>query len=107
MRSLTEQKQIEIRQDRREAIGILHFNHPVAKTRAHTIVLGSVRRSASKQASIVNAAQTAFTAGLVDDLHFLGVGQEDAHHRRVIFDMPAEVMEWIVMTSLDHRVSFW
>src|SRR5215208_2822699 len=73
MRAFTEQKQIEIRQHRREAIRVLHLDYPIAEARAHSIALRSVGRAAGKQAGVVNAAQTAFMPRLINYLHVLGV----------------------------------
>ncbi len=67
--------QVEVRQDRREAVGILDLDLAIAESRAHAIVpRGAVFQPPREQAGVVNSLQLALVPVLVDRLHLLGIG---------------------------------
>ena len=43
---------------------------------------------------------------LIDHRHAFRIGKEDAHDRDVAFDMRAEIVEGVGMSTLDHRIGF-
>src|SRR5258708_31841402 len=85
MRSFAEQVEIEIGQDRREAVGILDLDLPFAVTRAQAIVARSIGQTTLEQTGILDAFKIAFLALLLDDRNALRIPQEDANDRRGIF----------------------
>ncbi len=106
MRSFAEQVEIEIGQNRREAVGILDLDLPFAVTRAQAIVARSIGQMTLEQAGIVDALKIAFVAKLVDDGNAFGIRKEDANDGRVIFYMRAEIAERIGMATLDDGIGF-
>ena len=69
MRAFAEQMQVEIGQDRRKAIGVLHLDLVVAEARAQPVVRVARRDRAGEQAGVVDARQLADVPGLVEHLH--------------------------------------
>ena len=106
MRSFAEQVEIEIGQDRREAVGVFELDLPVAVARAQAIVSRPIGQTALEQAGIMDALKIAFVAMLVDDGNAFGIRKEDANDGRVIFYMRAEIAERIGMATLDDGISF-
>src|ERR1700730_9520120 len=93
MRSFAEQVEIEIGQDRREAVGILDLDLPFAVTRAQAIVARSIGQTTLEQTGIVDAWKIAFVAMLVDDGNAFGIRKEDANDARAIFYMRTEIAD--------------
>ena len=106
MRAFAQQVEIEIGQDRRKAIGVFDLDLPFAVARAHAIAARSVGQPALEQPGVVNALEIAFVALLVDDRDVLGIRKEDAHDRRVAFDVRAEIVERVGMATLDDGIGF-
>jgi hypothetical protein len=105
--TLAEQVEVELAQDRREAIGILDLHLPAPEARAHPIVpRRAVLQPPGEQPGLVNALELAFVPLIVDRLHRLGVRQIDAHDRNVAFQMRPEIMEGVGVPTLDHRIGF-
>ena len=106
MGPFAEQIEIELGQDRREAVGVFELDLPVAVARAQAIVSRPIGQTALEQAGIVDALKIVFVTLFVDDGNFLGVRKEDANDGRVIFDMRAEIAERIGMATFDDGIGF-
>src|SRR5437588_337071 len=106
MRAFAKQIEIEVGQDRREAIRILKLDLAFAVARAQTVVAGAVTQTPHEEPGIVDAFEIAFVTVLVDDGDPLGVRKKDAQHGCAVFDVWPEVVEWIGMATLDHGVGF-
>src|SRR5258708_541324 len=106
MGPFAEQIEIELGQDRREAVGGFELHLPVAVARAQAIVSRPIGQTALEQAGIMDALKIVFVTLFVDDGNFLGVRKEDANDGRVIFDMRAEIAERIGMATFDAGIGF-
>ena len=105
VRAFAQQEEIIIGQDRRKPIGVLDIDLVIAVTRAHAVARRSIEL-ALEQPDVMDALQAIVPALLVDDLHVLGVRQEDADQRYVALDMWPEIMERVGMPALDHGIGF-
>jgi hypothetical protein len=101
MLAFAEQMEIEVRQDRRKAIGVFHLDLVVAEAGAQAIVTVAGVDMAGEETGVVDARQVVDVAGVVENLHGAGVGQEDAHDRPIALDVPAEVVERIGVVAVD------
>src|SRR5262249_58953726 len=106
VRALPQQVEIEIGQDRGEAVRVLDLDLPVAVARAQAVMSRPIAQATFEEARIVDAVKVALMALIVDDRHFLGIGKEDTYHRCAVFQVRAEVAEWVGMTTLDDRIGF-
>ncbi len=106
VRALGEQVEIEIGQHRRKSIGVFQLDDAVAETRPHVVARRSIGQAPHEQAGVVDAAEIAFVTLLVDHLHLFRIGKKDPHDRDVAFDVQAEIMEGVGMSTLDHRIGF-
>jgi hypothetical protein len=106
MRALGEQVEIELGQHRRKSIGVFQLDDAVAETRPDVVARRSVGQAPHEQAGVVDAAEIAFMPLLVDHLDLFGFRKKNPHHRNVAFDMQAEIVEWVGVPTLDHRIGF-
>lgn len=106
MGTFAEQIEVEIGQDRREAIGILELDDVVAEFGAELVMLRAVGQGADEQAGLVDAVKLGDLAVLADGLDVRGFGQESAHHALAPFGMQSEVVEGVGVAALDNRVGF-
>src|SRR5205809_7992665 len=67
MRAFAKQIEIEVGQDRREAIRILKLDLAFAVARAQTVVAGAGTQTPPEEPGIVDAFEIAFVTLLVDD----------------------------------------
>ena len=104
VRSLTEQVEVELGQNRRKAVRVVDLHFPLAVAGAHPIAAFPVAEPALEQAGGVDALEVAFVAVLVDYRYPFGIGKKDAHHRHVAFEVRAEIAERVGMTALNHRI---
>src|SRR5256885_14007706 len=106
VRAFPQQEEIEIGQDRGESVRVFDLDLPVAVARAQAVVSTSIAQAALEQAGIVDALEIALMTFFVDDRDLLGIGKEDPNHRCAVFQVRAEVAEWIGMTTLDDGIGF-
>jgi hypothetical protein len=99
MGPFAEQIEIELGQDRREAVGVFELDLPFAVTRAQALVSRPIGQPALEPAGIMDALKIVFVTLFVDDSNFLGIRKEDANDGRAIFDMRAEIAERIGMPN--------
>ena len=104
--AFAEQIEVEVAQDRREAVGVFEVDHGVAEAGAQLIAFRAIRQGAREQARVVDAQKLGGLAVLADRLDVRGFGQERAHHGRLAFSVEAEIVERIGVAALDDRVGF-
>ena len=106
VRPLRQEIEVELREHRREAVGILHVDHIAAEARPQLIALRAVGEASSEQACIVDPVEFTLVALFVNDADFLRIRQKGAHHRDVALHMPPEIMERVGMPALDDGIGF-
>src|SRR5215475_4061958 len=104
--SFAEQIEIEIGQDRREAVGIFEFDLTFAIARTQAVVPRPIGHMAFEQAGIMDTLKIVFVTLFVDDGDSLGIRKEDANDGRAVFDVRAEVAERIGMPPLYNGIGF-
>ncbi len=105
MGALAQEVEVEIGEDRREAVGILELHDVLAETHPHVIAGARVRQRSGEQAGIVDAPELADLAAVVDQRDRRRVRQEDAHDLTVILLVRPQIPEWIMVPALDDRIS--
>ena len=105
MRAFVEQVQIEVGEDREEAVGILHLDGVVAEAHAQPVTAVMARDRAGKQARLVHARQLALLAVFEHDRDMGGVRHEHPHDGLVAFEMRAEEIERVGVMADEQRVS--
>ena len=103
MRAFAEQMQVHVGQDRRKAVGVLHLDFVVAEPRPQTIMRIARRHRPGEQSGVMDAWQIADVAFAVQHLHLGCLGQEHPHHRLAVLVVPAEIVERVVVMTLDDR----
>ncbi len=104
MGAFTEQIQIEVRQHRWKAVGVLKFDDVIAKTGAQLVALGAIRQGASEKSGVMNAHELRRFAVFVDRVDIGRLGKKGTHNRSVILGVKAEIMKWIRMPAFDDSV---
>ena len=79
MRPFAEQIEIEIGQDRREAVGIFELDLAFAVARTQAVVSRPIGQTALEQAGVMDALKIVFVTLFVDDGNPLGIRKEDAN----------------------------
>ena len=79
VRPFAEQVEIEIGQDRREAVGVFDLDLPFAVARAQAVAARSVGQATLEQTGVMNALEIAFVALFVDDGDAFRIRKEDAN----------------------------
>ena len=102
--ALTQEIEIEIAQDRGEAVGIIEIDDVVAEAGPQLIALRAVRQGACEQPGVVNARELRGLAMFADRFHIGGLRQKGAHHAFIAFGMKAEIAEGVGVAALDDRV---
>jgi hypothetical protein len=80
VRAFPQQVEIEIGQDRGEAVRVFDLDLPVAVARAQAVVPRSIAQATLEQPGIVDALEIALMAFIIDDRDLLGIGKEDPNH---------------------------
>ncbi len=104
--TFAEQMQIEIRQDRRKAIGVVELGIAVTKPGMQPVAHRPVRQLALEQPRLMDTREAGRMAVRLDGFDFERAGQEGAHHRRVTLGMGAKIVKRIGMAALDDRIGF-
>src|SRR5436309_15177862 len=86
MRAFAKQIEIEVGQDRREAIRILKLDLAFAVARAQTVVAGAVSQTPHEEPGIGGAVQIAFLTGPADGREPLGGRKKVAAHGWAVSD---------------------
>ena len=107
MRAFAEQVEVEIGQDRRKPVGVLDLDLALAEARAQRDSVGEpfASRPANRPASWMRCS-VAFVPCSSTMATPSASGQEDAHDRHVAFDVRAEIVERVGVTTLDDRIGF-
>src|SRR5581483_10269997 len=102
MVAFAEQMQVEIAQDRQEAVGILEVDHTVAEGGAKPIFLRTGQR-AGEEAGIMDASQRRGLAVLTDHLDARGFRQKGAYDRLAAVVVQTEIAKRIGMPTFNDR----
>src|SRR5205085_1423831 len=78
---------------------VLELDHLLAEADAQAIMRVPRLDRPSKQTGVVQPRQLVHVSGGVEHLHLAGVGKKYPHHRRVVLEMPAEIVERIMVAS--------
>ena len=105
VRAFAQQIEVELRQDRRKAIGVLDLDDAFAEADAQPIGPRRPRGPANNPA-VVNSLQRLFGAIVADRGDLSRIGEEDAHDRNAVLDMRPEIAEWVGVAAFDHRGRF-
>ena len=106
MRAFAEEMKIEVGEYGRKTVGIFQLKLAFPVAHAHAIASGPICKRAFEQSRIVDSVKLALAALLIDHGNAFRVRQKHAHNRHVVLHMRPEIVEWVGMATLDHRIGF-